>query len=227
MKKAILYTVLMFGMHLAVAQLIQVEYCMTRSKSHKFKMASSATMSQQLLNEMNDYLKSGDTTCYIHHLEHYKGKSKYAFSHIDRPDDSRSTYSSLVYYKDLDRKLCIMTSAAMESNSQIEELLPLCSEWEICNSDTRRILGHETIKANHNTKNITAWFAPDIPVADGPEKYSALPGLILAMEFPDAKKNIRAKSIEIKNESIDIRIPQGEHKLSLKTYIQNVKSARF
>lgn len=52
--------------------------------------------------------------------------------------------------------------------------------WEITDS-TKNILGYECISAetDYHGRKWTAWFAPDIPVQDGPWKFRGLPGLIL------------------------------------------------
>ncbi|MDE6142785.1 MAG: GLPGLI family protein [Muribaculaceae bacterium] len=53
-------------------------------------------------------------------------------------------------------------------------------KWEICDS-TKNILGYDCIMAcaDYRGRHWTAWFAPDIPIQDGPWKLSGLPGLIL------------------------------------------------
>ncbi|MCM1137885.1 MAG: GLPGLI family protein [Muribaculum sp.] len=53
-------------------------------------------------------------------------------------------------------------------------------EWEIGDS-TKTILGYECVEAttNYRGRRWTAWFAPEIPIQDGPWKLCGLPGLIL------------------------------------------------
>lgn len=53
-------------------------------------------------------------------------------------------------------------------------------EWHIIDS-TRTVLGYLSQKAecHFRGRDWTAWFAPDIPVSDGPWKFSGLPGLIM------------------------------------------------
>lgn len=52
--------------------------------------------------------------------------------------------------------------------------------WEIGDS-TKVVLGYECVKAttNYRGRTWTAWFAPEVPVQEGPWKLCGLPGLIL------------------------------------------------
>ncbi len=52
--------------------------------------------------------------------------------------------------------------------------------WQISDS-TKIILGYECQKAvcDFRGRHWTAWFAPDVPISDGPWKFGGLPGLIM------------------------------------------------
>lgn len=52
--------------------------------------------------------------------------------------------------------------------------------WEIGDS-TKTVLGYECVQAHadYHGRRWTAWFAPEIPIHDGPWKFRGLPGLIL------------------------------------------------
>lgn len=53
-------------------------------------------------------------------------------------------------------------------------------QWEIGDS-TKTVLGYECVEAtsNYRGRRWTAWFAPEIPIQEGPWKLCGLPGLIL------------------------------------------------
>jgi len=78
----------------------------------------------------------------------------------------------------------------ISTNSYIytDELHP--QNWEILDS-VKTILDYPVQMAvsDFRGRRWTAWFAPDIPISDGPWKLSGLPGLIMAAY--DAKKHYR------------------------------------
>ena len=58
---------------------------------------------------------------------------------------------------------------------------PLKMVWELDNQQDSVILGFNCQKArtSYAGRNYTAWYAPQIPVSEGPYKFNGLPGLIL------------------------------------------------
>jgi GLPGLI family protein len=58
---------------------------------------------------------------------------------------------------------------------------PMKMIWELDNQQDSVILGFNCQKAytTYGGRNYTAWYAPQIPVSEGPYKFSGLPGLIL------------------------------------------------
>ena len=71
-------------------------------------------------------------------------------------------------------------------------------QWNILPEDTL-IAGYSCQKAQTDFRGRTwqVWFAPDIPVSDGPWKLHGLPGLILSAK--DSEENFIFECIEIKN----------------------------
>ncbi|MEW6136382.1 MAG: GLPGLI family protein [Bacteroidota bacterium] len=70
--------------------------------------------------------------------------------------------------------------------------------WEIT-EDTMNLLGFTVQKAflNYGGRRWEAWFAPKIPISDGPYKFMGLPGLILKMN--DTKNYYVFEAITIEN----------------------------
>lgn len=76
-------------------------------------------------------------------------------------------------------------------------------QWEITDS-TKTVLGYDCIKAtaNYHGRNWTAWFAPDIPLQEGPWKLTGLPGLILEASESTGQHSFVATGLESSNQEI-------------------------
>lgn len=105
-------------------------------------------------------------------------------------------------YSDLYMQYGILTEYACmphglgKYNSQYSEPLPQQS-W-IITFDTQELLGYTCQKAtcHFRGRNYVAWFAPDIPVRQGPWKLGGLPGLILKTHDVDTLYSFEAVKIE-------------------------------
>ncbi len=86
-------------------------------------------------------------------------------------------------------------------------------KWEV-KSEQKIILGYKCIKAeipNYFDRQVEAWFAPEIPISNGPEEFLGLPGLILELKY--GKRSYLATTINIRpnneftfNDKIDSKI---------------------
>jgi len=65
-----------------------------------------------------------------------------------------------------------------------------------------------------DTVSITAWFAPDIPIAAGPEVAGQLPGLILLLDMANGKTVYKAISLDDKVNIAEIKEPTKGKKVS-------------
>lgn len=73
-------------------------------------------------------------------------------------------------------------------------------QWRMGDS-TKTILGYECVMAetDYHGRHWTAWFAPDIPLQDGPWKLCGLPGLILEASESAGQHSFTATGIEKSN----------------------------
>jgi len=71
-------------------------------------------------------------------------------------------------------------------------------DWKLT-GENKTILGYVCQQAvwKDDSKEVTAWFAPQITVSSGPESFGKLPGLILEVNVDDGKKLITASEINL------------------------------
>jgi GLPGLI family protein len=95
-------------------------------------------------------------------------------------------------------------------------------QWQI-ETDTATILSYLCQKAvaDFRGRHYTAWFAPDLPINDGPWKFMGLPGLILAVE--DAAKHYNFRATGLENSTLPIRFAKKDY---LKTSRKEVDKIR-
>lgn len=69
--------------------------------------------------------------------------------------------------------------------------------WQIGDS-VKNILGYDCMIAetDYHGRHWTVWFAPELPVSDGPWKFCGLPGLILEATEPSGQHSFLADGIE-------------------------------
>lgn len=70
-------------------------------------------------------------------------------------------------------------------------------QWQLCDS-IREIIGYQCQMAqmDYHGRRRTVWFAPEIPLQDGPWKFFGLPGLILEASEPSRQHYFVAKGID-------------------------------
>lgn len=76
-------------------------------------------------------------------------------------------------------------------------------QWEISDS-TKTVLGYNCVMAtaNYHGRDWTTWFAPDIPLQEGPWKLTGLPGLILEASESTGQHSFVATGLESSNQEI-------------------------
>ncbi len=85
--------------------------------------------------------------------------------------------------------------------------------WKIHSGDHRDILGYTCIKATFQKDStlVTAWYTPKIQMSVGPDGYSGLPGLILALSEGENKVTLATMVEEKSNSTQAIEEPtKGE-----------------
>jgi GLPGLI family protein len=84
-------------------------------------------------------------------------------------------------------------------------------DWKILN-DLKEVAGHVCMNASLNDtllkQKIIAWFALDIPVQAGPDRFWGLPGLILEVSINSGAKTMVAETIDMKTLTTEFDLPK-------------------
>jgi len=100
--------------------------------------------------------------------------------------------------------------------------------WKILN-EMKEIAGHICMNASYNDtikkQKIVGWYALDIPISGGPERFFGLPGLLLEVDVNDGAMVIRADKIEPRKLTTELDFPKKAKgkKISEKGYIALLK----
>lgn len=101
-------------------------------------------------------------------------------------------------------------------------------DWEIDWNKTIDYLGYKVVKATSNidNQNVIAWFAEDLPLAEGPNNIFGLPGIILKCR----KGNFAYNAIDVqvsKKDTIEIDLPNTPPTLTNRQqWIESNKAGR-
>lgn len=104
-------------------------------------------------------------------------------------------------YRDLSQNKIFDIIKSLGKVYIIEDTL-VPQKWKVMN-DIKEVAGHicmnaqwtDTVKKQH----VTAWFALDIPLSGGPERFCGLPGLILEIDINNGAQIFTADKIEFKS----------------------------
>ncbi|MEI6060307.1 MAG: GLPGLI family protein [Bacteroidota bacterium] len=82
--------------------------------------------------------------------------------------------------------------------------------WKILN-DMKEVSGHICMNASMTDtlrkQNTIAWFALDMPISSGPDRFTGLPGMILEVNINDGALILTADKIDIKPLTTELDIP--------------------
>ena len=122
-----------------------------------------------------------------------EGKLEQFFS-LPADQRYRSRFSYNVY-KDFEEKKIIYSGHIVPTRFKYEEEMGDI-KWTL-GTDTLLILGHLVNQAfaNYGGREWVVWYSPDIPINDGPYKFSGLPGLIL--KAYDSKEDYIFEAVKI------------------------------
>jgi GLPGLI family protein len=127
----------------------------------------------------------------------------------------------VIFYKNYNQNIYRFESSRKNENfrnedTSIKDSIPSYN-WKIEN-ETQTIAGYNCKKATttkyvRRLQQITAWYCEDIPINDGPDTFSGLPGLILQIEI-DKNTIIKFEKLKfIKEKVTEIKEPKNKTKM--------------
>lgn len=96
-------------------------------------------------------------------------------------------------------------------------------QWEVVEDSTRNLLGYDCVMArtSYHGRDWTVWFAPEIPLHDGPWKFAGLPGLVLQATESCGMYTFIANGIETTTQDIPGMVrADWYHKEDRKKYLK-------
>ncbi|NPA67997.1 MAG: GLPGLI family protein [Chlorobi bacterium] len=225
MKKTVLNLILLFITAISQSQTGRITYF---SDSHAdIKVTSDMSPAQRKV--LADMLRKQFEKNYV--LEFSGNTSVY----YEKPELEENTNpniritiidgSSGKLYKSISEKRYVKTDESTGKRFLISDELPEF-KWKLIDS-TKQIAGYTCKKAeylkeefNENDSliktTVSVWYAPELPVSNGPNNLWGLPGMIL--EVHEGKLLIKAEKIELNTKGIKIKEPEKGKRVSQKEF---------
>lgn len=123
------------------------------------------------------------------------------------------------FYKDLENETKVESREFMGRKFLIKGDLPTL-DWKLT-GEQKKILDYVCQKAvlQDTSRNVVAWFTPQLPVPTGPNDYGQLPGLILELNVDEGQRVMVAQKVEL-------RAP-GKEELEIPTKGKDVTEEEF
>jgi len=125
-------------------------------------------------------------------------------------------------------KTTFLANHAYGDAHQVEEELEF--NWKIDNDATAVILGLNCKKAtcSYAGRDYEAWFAPEIPISDGPYKFSGLPGLIVQIQDSDKEHMFDLREIKKVNKPMYMYFSRKAYvKTSAAGYVKALEATKI
>lgn len=192
---------------LEIGKNISKSYSIYTARSDSFKLspdyrARSMEMTKQITASLKSGVKLGDA--------------------IERSGMPRVCELMVTYKNYPEGKITVLDR--IEKQYMYEDELN-SQQWKIL-SDTMTILGYVCQKAatEWRGRKYEAWFAPELPISDGPLKFGGLPGLIFKIKDEKNEYSYELEGIEKKEVPIKMDVPIKQNKF-IKTTRKKFKKA--
>ncbi|MCL2289518.1 MAG: GLPGLI family protein [Bacteroidetes bacterium] len=138
----------------------------------------------------------------------------YRFEYKESEDNQWRKGDEYIIYRDRENGNTFDVMTLLNKQYIIQDSIN-CQHWKIKN-DMKEIAGHICMNASYydpiKDKEVIAWFALDLPVPIGPDRYCGLPGMILEINEANGAVVYTATSVLLSNEKMEIEKPAVKKK---------------
>jgi GLPGLI family protein len=167
--------------------------------------------------ERMDYVWGGRE--YAMNAELKFNANEYRFETQDNDDESTYKWRKEEYiiYRNREKGETFDLMTLLNKEYVLQDSLN-CQSWKI-KSDMKEIAGRICMNAYfYDTlrgKEVIAWFALDLPIPIGPDRYCGLPGMILEINEANGAVVYTAVSILLSDEKVEIAKPANKKKMKV------------
>jgi GLPGLI family protein len=185
-----------------------IKYTITHDMNKKMEANEFISKAQK---EQSAYIWGSDNI-YNEHAAFQFNHDSYMYKIIEKEDDgpgySRKSREYIIY-RNIKENTTYDVIRMLDKIYVIEDSIQY-PKWKIKN-DMKEIAGHICMNAYYRDtikgKDVTAWFALDMPLHYGPDRYGGLPGMILEINMNNGAVVITATEVSFSEEEIKIEKP--------------------
>ena len=214
MKKILLVLIILFPTATWAQQSFEgmARYLVTHNWTQKLAAVPYISKQQK---ERSAYMWGNDSEWKLYNNLYFTANSskfENSTEKADPNDDNRWAGRTELFFMKRDFANNTMTDAIeLLGKSYLIEDDIQAIDWKIMN-DLKEVAGHICMKAftedTFRNQKIVAWFAQDIPISAGPDRFSGLPGMILEIDINDGAMIMSADKIELKKLTTELDLPK-------------------
>ncbi|HOY31812.1 MAG TPA: GLPGLI family protein [Bacteroidales bacterium] len=218
MKKVFLIT-LIYSFFLSVTQVTypqQAEGRITYLTTYDWvKMLNACDYLSKERKERTAYMWGNDSEWKMYNNLYFSAtRSKYEDSEEKADPEDDGSYAgrkeTFVMTCNFENNTCFHALEVLGKTYLITDSLKT-PDWKILN-DLKEVAGHvcmnATLKDTLRNQKVVAWFALDIPVQAGPDRFFGLPGIILEININKGAMVIAAENIEMRPLTHEFDLPK-------------------
>ncbi len=188
-----------------------IRYMMTQNWVKK--MASVDYISKQQKEKMA-YMWGNDSEWKTYHNLYFKGQETLYLDSEEEAEEREWRYSgkkeTFYIWRDYANNQAKDALKLQGKTYFIEDSIGV-TNWKVLN-EMKEVAGHVCMNASYtdtiSKRTYVAWFALDMPINGGPERFSGLPGLILEIDVDNGAVVISADKIEKKPVANEMVLPK-------------------